>query len=162
MNISVFPNCCPNDFLLTSITPRFSSRSYLMCLQTTAPSTSQLDSTTIRQLQQLQQLLIRQSGCEPTAGTSGGGAGSSTSLSGSGPVPHPDAGLFSSKQLLDFGHGDHHKADDSTSVHANSDVINPITRFTFDYTCNLFSIRLFTFYNLYICCWFCLIYFTLF
>lgn len=55
------------------------------------PSTSQLDSNTIRQLQQLQQLLIRQTNIEPVASTSSAAA--------------VDTVKFN-KKLLDYDYGD--------------------------------------------------------
>lgn len=65
-------------------------------------ASNQLDSNTIRQLQQLQQLLMRQTGgpAENTASTGGGGAGSS-SMGG----PHSDGVKFN-KKLLDFDYGE--------------------------------------------------------
>ncbi|KAJ6648579.1 SR-related and CTD-associated factor 8, partial [Pseudolycoriella hygida] len=56
------------------------------------PTASQLDSSTIRQLQQLQQLLIRQTGSEPIGGSS----------SSSAP---PDSVKFN-KKVLDYDYGD--------------------------------------------------------
>lgn len=63
------------------------------------PNTSQLDSSTIRQLQQLQQLLIRQTNSEPVASTSGSGAADSVKFN---------------KKLLDYDYGDD-EDDDKTS-----------------------------------------------
>lgn len=116
-------------------------------MQTSSASANQIDPTTLRQLQQLQQLLSRQpgggsGGDEPIAGSSGGPSSASSALimaSNSGPVPHP--ALFAGKQMHDFDYGvggggsagDHHNQKDDGPVlgHGISDVILDDASFDF-------------------------------
>lgn len=86
----------------------------------------------MRQLQQLQQLLLRQTAADVVAAAAASSAiGGSSSVAG--PVPHPDAVHFGARQMMDFHYGDmvnhHHSMDDghassSAPGHASSDVIS--------------------------------------
>lgn len=122
-----YTNALPNP--LHAAPPRIQIviDTHIAPLQTSSASTNQMEPSTLRQLQQLQHLLSRQSGAsadEPTAGTSGVLPGappsgssallattttsSSSGGSSNAPVSHQHsaaAGHFASKQLLDFEYG---------------------------------------------------------
>lgn len=76
----------------------------------TMPSTSQLDSSTIRQLQQLQQFLLRQAGTETQSASN-----------------NQDSVKFN-KNLLDFDYGDEEEEEKPPSPQVSS-VIEVITVF---------------------------------
>lgn len=83
----------------------------------TIPTARELDSSTIRQLQQLQQILIRQTGSDATGG---GGSGAGASTSGIG----QDSVKFN-KKLLDYDYGEDEEDDKQSPRNPNNaDVIS--------------------------------------
>lgn len=105
--------------------------------QITIPTASQLDSSTIRQLQQLQQFLIRQTGTESS--NAGGGGGPSVAGTSSG--GNQDSVKFN-KTLLDYDYGDDEDDDNKqqsprASQNNNVEVI-PLSFFF----CNIFFFQL--------------------